>query len=97
MSLKVITEVTTPRNHIMRRVLSAMLGVRFELTPPTGEGILSPAAPPNRQRQRGGSNAVERIEAHTHLKSRYHERYHGPAHALDRTPLHLLYLVPGLL
>lgn len=81
MSAKVTTEVTTPRNHIIRRVLSAMLGAGFGPAPLFREGILSPPntkVSPEQKATKGPAQKVRRTEAHTHLISRYHERYHSP-------------------
>lgn len=64
-------------------MLSRVLGPRIELGLPMGKGILSPAFPPNRQRQRGIRNASTCTEVHGHPKSCYHGHYHGGSSSLS--------------
>lgn len=57
--------------------ITPMLGAGFGPAWVDTQGILSPALPPNRQRQRGILNTFGCMEAQEHPKSCYHERYHG--------------------
>lgn len=66
------------RIHIICARLTLMLGARFELASPNGEGILSPDIGPNIKRQRGRAPAVGRMEAQSHPTPHYHFRYHRP-------------------